>query len=489
MIMKNMNKIFTQTLLCLLFVFIFAGCTNNSTGNDTSNNSNSIEGEKHSSDKNSLEEEAKENGDDMVSLTVDPNFGGISGRASEYPVGSEIDLSKGFYYYSREGFSRMLNLCFDPACQEEIPENKLVIKEDTTVYLGWAEWTKEEMPLINEYLDLMDEAKEITMRPKAWSGNVSAFNEYSTFIDATSTNDAKGRLTVIDNPGIIDEIISYRNKLVQSTGDVDEGVWYIWGNDIPNESSPQDFYMAFDKEDFTPFLVPYLAENQSEVKGNIIVASGGAFFQRANMSEGYPTAEFYQKNGYNAFVLQYRVAPYGQKESNADLQRAVRYIKYYGDSLGLAHPERVSAVGFSAGGMNINGMLDKFDPEELPSAYFSDYLADDVDEVSGTIDAAINIYGAMEGAIKNPETKTLPEMFFVVGEKDSTVAVGQSLSMYQDIYGLTRSELHVFADGIHGIGLGSTWNHGTYPAFHQWGDLSLTFLDITYGYQEKHIDN
>lgn len=464
--MKVVGKIITRTLVYSLLVLALVGFNNNI-----------VEGATTS---------ARQEEKSTVVLTIDPNFDGQDVSTSSYPIGSEIDLSKRRYFYNREGYSRDLKLYFDAACQKEISGNKFVIEKDTTVYLGWTKWSQKELPRVNEYLRLLDEAKEITMRPKAWSGDVEAFNEYAAFIDATTIVDAQGRLVVIDDPGIIGEIKAYRNKLVQTTANVDEDVWYIWGNNIPNETNPQNFYLTFDKKDFAPFLVPYLAENQSEVKGNIIVISGGAFFKRANMSEAYPAAEFYQANGYNAFVLQYRVGPYGQLESNADLQRAIRYIKYNGEALGLAHPERVSAVGFSAGGMNINGMIDKFDPESLPSDYFSNYTPDEIDQVNSSLDAALNIYGAMEGAIKDPETKVLPEMFFVVSEKDATIPVESSISMYMDIFGLTRSELHLFADGIHGIGIGSTWNHGTYTAYSQWGDLSLTFLDITYGYQDKH---
>ena len=507
-IMKTLIKIFTPTLICMLVVFSLTGCSSskgtdetkqeeNSNSTDanenkqdtTPNSEDNNETEQESPDKDSVEEEDEGEKDDTVTLTINPNFEGGRDMTASYPVGTEVDLSKKRYFFNREGYNRDTVLYFDSDSQNEVPDNKFVIEEDTTVYLGWTEWSKEELTRVDEYFRLMNEAKEITMRPKAWNGNEEAFSDYAAFIDSLSIIDAQGRLSVIDNPGIIDEINAYRNKLVQTTDDVDEDVLYIWGDDIPNKTNPQNFYMTFDQEDFAPFLVPYLADDQSKVKGNMIVISGGSFFKRANMSEAYPTAEFYQANGYNAFVLQYRVSPYGQLESFADLQRAIRYIKYNGEAMGLAYPERVSAVGFSAGGMTINGMIDKFDPNNTPSDYFSDYTSDDVDKMDGSIDAGLIVYGAMAGAIENPETKTLPEMFFVVSEKDTTINPELSISMYMDIFGLTRSELHLFADGIHGIGLGSTWNHGTYTAYSQWGDLSLTFLDITYGYQEKHIEN
>ncbi len=496
--MKRRSKGLIFMLLCLLFVFVLAGCTNNNEQEKTASLSDSNEitqeeavpaSEEASTEPEPEAETTEPETEATVTLTIDPNYDGQQVMTASYPVGSEVDLSKKRYFYSREGYNRDLLLCFDAEGQKKITDNKFVIEEDTTVYIGWTKWSEDEISRVNEYFDLMAEAKEITMRPKAWSGDIDAFHEYGEFIDSLAIVDAQGRLNVIDNPGILDEIKSYCNKLVQTSSNVDEDVWYIWGDDIPNQTKPSDFYMSYDAEAFKPFLVPYLAKDQSKVKGNMIVISGGAFFKRANMSEAYPTAEFYQANGYNAFVLQYRVAPYGQIESNADLQRAIRYIKYNGEALGLAYPERVSAVGFSAGGMNINGVIDKFDPDSLPTAYFTDYKSDEIDQVNSALDAGLIIYGAVAGAIQEPETKQLPEMFFVVSEKDTTIDAKLSLEMYMEIFGLTRSELHLFADGIHGIGLGTTWNHGTYTAYSQWGDLSLTFLDITYGYQEPHLEN
>ncbi|WP_132282929.1 alpha/beta hydrolase [Natranaerovirga hydrolytica] len=470
-------------------MLVLTGCTNNNIQDTPTILAETNDAEQESSDVDSSQEEAKSEENGMVTLTIDPNLEGRTGTTISYSVGSEIDLSSRRYFFTREGYNRDLTLYFDADGQEMIPDNKFVIEEDTTVYLGWTKWSDDELPRINEYLTLLDESKKILTRPKAWNGDVDAFNAYAEFMDSTNIINAQGRLQVIDNPGIIDEMNEYRNKLVQTTSDVDEDVWYIWGDDMPDGTNPENFYLTHDSEDFTPFLVPYLAEDQSEVKGNMIVIAGGAFHRRANLHESYPAAEFYQNNGYNAFVLQYRVEPYSQLESFADLQRAIRYIKYNGENLGLAFPERVSAVGFSAGGMTISGMIDKLESDSLPSDYFNNYTPDEIDQVNSSLDAALNIYGAMEDDIKDPETKELPEMFFVVSEKDTTIPVESSISMYMDVFRLTRSELHLFADGIHGIGLGSTWNHGTYTAYSQWGDLSLTFLDITYGYQEKHIEN
>lgn len=205
------------------------------------------------------------------------------------------------------------------------------------------------------------------------------------------------------------------------------------------------------------------------------------------MSEAYPSAEHFAKNGYNAFVLQYRVAPYTMQDSYVDLQRAIRYIKYYGADRGFAYPERISVAGFSAGGMTIMGMLDSFEPDQGPSEYFTGYVDDEIDQIDAQVDVALNIYGALPDAITSPETKKLPQIFIAVGAKDETVGVDGAIGLYSTVADYTRTELHVLADGIHGIGLGNTWNHGQYPAFEQWSSLAFTFMDIAYGYQEAHI--
>ena len=39
--------------------------------------------------------------------------------------------------------------------------------------------------------------------------------------------------------------------------------------------------------------------DQGKVKGNVIIIAGGGSTHRNNVVEGYPVAEFFNKNGYN----------------------------------------------------------------------------------------------------------------------------------------------------------------------------------------------
>ncbi len=420
-----------------------------------------------------------------VKLELNANYEGGRGMSFEFVEGSEVNLAYIPVYISRDGYTRSTTLYKDAECT--VPaETKFVITEDTTLYVKWDKWTKAQMPVINEYLALMEESKSIIARPNAW-GDKEAFNEYAIFVDELATKDAKGILSCIADVENLNKLRELRGNLTQLTENIDEGLLYIWGNDIASEKDEYNLSQAYDSEDFEPFLVPYLAEDQENVKGNMIVISGGAFYKRANTNEAYPTAEFYRDNGYNAFVLQYRVTPHTQLDAYLDLQRAVRYIKYNGEELGIAHPDRVSATGFSAGGMTIVGMLENLEPTATPDKFDADYVCDEVDKVDSSIDTALNIYGALDSAVTLTNTENLPEMFIVAGAKDSTLGFEGALNLYKTVANKTRAELHVFADAEHSLGLGVTEKYGDYTAYKQWPELALTFLDITYGYQEAFV--
>ncbi len=416
-----------------------------------------------------------------VKLDINANYEGGKGMTRVYNAGTEVDLSKTSIFIARDGYTRSTTLYKDAECTLPV-DSKFVIDKDTTLYVKWDEYPAGKVELIKEYKALMDESKEIIARPLAW-GDEKAFNDYATLVDKLATNDSKGILSVLVDLENYNNLLRARKNLKQLTENVDEDILYIWGEDIAYDQDKYNFFQSYDKEDFEPFLVPYLAEDQANVKGNMIVISGGQFFKRANINEAYPTAEFYRDNGYNAFVLQYRVAPYTQMDSYLDLQRAIRYVKYNGEELGIAYPERVSATGFSAGGMTITGMLENLDPTSTPDKYDTNYVSDEVDKVDSSIDAALNIYGALTSAVSLTKTDNLPEMFIVVGAKDTTLGFEGALDLYKVVGNKTRAELHVFADANHSNGLGDTPAYGKYTAYAQWPELAKTFLDITYGYQ------
>lgn len=70
---------------------------------------------------------------------------------------------------------------------------------------------------------------------------------------------------------------------------------------------------------------------------------------RAN-HEGEPIAQWLNKIGVSALVLNYRVAPHAHPVQLEEAQRAIRLIRYHAAEWRL-DANRVGILGFSAGGI------------------------------------------------------------------------------------------------------------------------------------------
>lgn len=65
-----------------------------------------------------------------------------------------------------------------------------------------------------------------------------------------------------------------------------------------------------------------------DLNNPVIICPGGSFQFRAS-NEGEPIAKWLNQIKVNAFVLNYRVAPFTAFTSTKDAVRAVRYIRYH----------------------------------------------------------------------------------------------------------------------------------------------------------------
>ena len=108
-----------------------------------------------------------------------------------------------------------------------------------------------------------------------------------------------------------------------------------------------------DKGDGMVYIDTYVANDRKRARDAVLVIPGGGYSQVCTDREGEPIALAYVAKGLNAFVLNYRVTsgdevhPYPAQL--IDASRAIVYIKRHASELGI-DPERVFAVGFSAGG-------------------------------------------------------------------------------------------------------------------------------------------
>ena len=353
------------------------------------------------------------------------------------------------------------------------------------------------------YMEEMEKATYIVSRPKAYEPEL--FNEYTAL---SATLYVLTRWETIRPIGPITEEVmpmvramrEMRQKLTP-LHDPEEDLWYIWGEDMPDRSVAEtaDWRMAFDTPDFRPFLIPYLLEDQDRVKGNIIVVSGGAYAWRSNRWEGYEAVHRFNRLGYNAFLLQRRVAPYSLYDGAMDLQRSVRYLRANAEKRGIGAMDRIAVNGYSGGGMCICDMLAYCYGNSRPSDRCSDYRCDEVDELSSDVDAALVIYGARTGEEQTRllrENPGLPPIFMVVGQDDFAQMDQSSAKLYLALRDRVPVELHVFAATGHGFGVGPSEDvsfadrpvKGFLKNAAVWPDLADTFMKIRFGLEKQFVE-
>lgn len=150
---------------------------------------------------------------------------------------------------------------------------------------------------------------------------------------------------------------------------------------------------GYEKETYEdqPYLVPYQVKHS---KGAVIVVPGGGFGYKSidgSTTEGKDIALKLNQAGYSAFVLHYRSNPYEYPIPQLDLQRAVRYLRYHAEELSIS-ANKISAVGFSAGGNLIGSYINlTMGHDQLPKHYTKDA----VDQVDDNVKAPAMIYPAL----------------------------------------------------------------------------------------------
>ena len=361
------------------------------------------------------------------------------------------------------------------------------------------EAAKERMAL---YMDEMARATPIISRPKAYERDL--FNRY---VNLCSTMFVLTRWKLVRPIGPISEELMpmvremkrLREKLVP-LHDPEEDLWYIWGEHMPHESTAQeaDWRFAFDGPDFRPFLIPYLPEDQSAVKGNIVIVSGGKYEWRSNRWEGYEAVHRFNELGYNCFLLQRRVAPYVPLDGAMDLQRSIRFLRAKAGEYGIGAIDRIAVNGYSGGGMCICDMLAYCYAQSMPNEHYPDYVPDAIDSLSGKADAALILYAAPQGDEVSEKLKanpSLPPVFLTVGQKDFLELDKGSATMYLALRDLTPTELHIFAETGHGFGVGPCEDvsvadrpvEGILQNAAVWPELADTFLKNRFGLEKSFL--
>ena len=262
----------------------------------------------------------------------------------------------------------------------------------------------------------------------------------------------------------LDKVVAAREALVQvkpfSDG-LNGEVLYIWGDDMPVTTPADELIFtkeSYDEEDFRPFLIPYILEDQSKAQGIMLVTSGGGNNWRSNPVEAYAVAPAFLEQGYNVFVLQRRVAPYQSDDIVMDMQRAIRYIKYNAEAWGLGGTDIIGSAGFSGSGGNLRVLLEKFYGNITPDQFDTDYVCDEIDAVNSDLDIAIFIYSG--SPLQSDANPNIPHTFIAIGAEDSMGFDG-SIEMFKQLsdkedprFAEVYPELHIFSKNGHGFGAG-----------------------------------
>ena len=225
----------------------------------------------------------------------------------------------------------------------------------------------------------------------------------------------------------------------------------------------------------------------------VLICGGGGYFRIQLWKESTPAARWLQSRGYTAFELVYRLPNDGWDAAApfADAQRAMKIIRSRAAEFGIK-PDAIGILGQSAGG-HLAGFT-----ALQPDRKFYDGT-DRYEAVSARPDFAallfpvVSLRKPFDGTRTRKEiigehptraaedawsldtyaSKDAPPMILFSSADDPTTPPGHNLALFRALKQAGASvEMHIFADGGHGWGLGTadqTLSH--------WPELLAVWLD------------
>lgn len=273
----------------------------------------------------------------------------------------------------------------------------------------------------------------------------------------------------------------------------------LWTGDAPGATGQES------KD--VPTLIVYRPGGETgesaKPRGILVILPGGGYGHLAIDHEGHDIARWANSQGMIGAIVSYRHRNrgYGHPSPMLDAQRAIRLVRSKAEDWNV-DATKVGGIGFSAGGHLASTVLTHFENHPSP--------ADGIDRLSARPDFGIVCYGVIAlgepfthagsqrnllGKDASPELirslsnekqvmKNTPPCFVWHTVEDKVVDVENSLTFYSALAKLNNgSELHVFPDGRHGLGLARE-----IPGASQWPALcedwmNRTVLDKTNGKQ------
>lgn len=247
-----------------------------------------------------------------------------------------------------------------------------------------------------------------------------------------------------------------------------------------------------DNPDETPTLTLFRPQPGHETGTAVIVAPGGAYMGLSGILEGRDVAAWFSAHGVTAFVLSYRVGSRARLPIPLlDGARAVRFVRANAARWHIA-PDRIGMIGFSAGGHLAASVAGLATPGDASSP-------DPIERISSRLDFVVLGYPWLEGMTLDATghsqycqfargncrpadyvqfrpvdrvTDAYPPTFVYHTTTDALVRTAGSLTFYEALVAHhVPVEMHIFANGSHGTGLG-----GADPALSRWPELLAEWL-------------
>jgi len=211
--------------------------------------------------------------------------------------------------------------------------------------------------------------------------------------------------------------------------------------------------------------------------GVLILPGGG--YTMCSAREAEPVALAYLHAGYQAFVLEYTTGDRHSRESMeaifpkafADGVEAMEYLRGHAEELSLL-PDKIAAVGFSAGGNLAVSLATLAESAQRPNAVILGYPSV-IPEISARI-------GLVQPNLLETVTPETPPMFMFNSQGDTVTPATNTLRLSLALAEAgVAYETHTFLTGDHGISLATsaaTDDGSENPDLAQWHTMSLRFL-------------
>lgn len=247
-----------------------------------------------------------------------------------------------------------------------------------------------------------------------------------------------------------------------------------------------------------PTATVYLPESETPTAA-LVILPGGGYGHLADGHEGVEIADWANSMSMAGIVVRYRHRNrgYGHPAPMLDAQRAIRLTRHHAQEWNI-DSERVGVIGFSAGGHLATTVLTHFSAEAQRRVGVEPPKTDEIDQQSSRPAFGIVCYPVVAldnkcthrgsqrnllGSDPDPKllaalsnetqvTKETPPCFVWHTAEDKVVPAENSLLFYRALIEAgTESELHIFPEGRHGVGLAKQ-----VPGASAWPDLAKQWL-------------